>query len=297
MPDLPSELIAQRYCCGSLCNPRSPVHRYAMLFFICLMSFGSYFCYDNPAALQDAFLTDLNLSVAQFMNLYAFYSWPNVILSFIGGLFIDRVIGIRWGAILFSSIIFFGQCLFSLGSFLSSVYLMYFARFVFGVGGESLSVAQNAYATAWYPPNELNFVFGLSLSVARIGSTVNMNTMRPLYKAMGSAFHLTGGKRMAATLLVASVTCLFSIGCAISLAFFYRRYVKARLESLLSVETSGESSQEAAAPQEEVIQLKDILHFPPPIWLICIICVAYYVTVFPLISLGLVFFKRDDWMV
>lgn len=44
---------------------------------------------------------------------------------------------------------------------------------------------------------------------------------------------------------------------------------------------------------ENRIKLRDILHFPAPIWLICIICVAYYVTVFPFISLGLVFFKRE----
>ncbi len=100
---------------------------------------------------------------------------------------------------------------------------MYFSRFLFGIGGESLSVAQNAYATAWYTPNELNFVFGLSLSMARVGSTVNMNTMRLLYTALGDTFHLTGGKKMGATLLVASATCLFSITCAISLAYFYRR--------------------------------------------------------------------------
>lgn len=213
-------------CCRlfySLCDPKKSAHRYAMIFFICLMSFGSYFCYDNPAALQEEFLTDLHLTVTQFMNLYAFYSWPNVILSFIGGFFIDRVIGIRWGAILFACIIFVGQCVFAAGAFASSVYLMYFARFLFGIGGESLSVAQNAYATVWYSANELNFVFGLSLSMARIGSTVNMNTMVLLYKAIGNRFHVSGGTQMGAVLLIVSSTCLFSLCCAISLSYFYKR--------------------------------------------------------------------------
>lgn len=216
---------SRKYCCGSLCDPKSSLHRYAMLSFVCLLSFGSYFCYDNPAALQEAFTKDLNISVSQFMNLYAFYSWPNVILSFVGGFLIDRVIGLRFGAIIFSSIIFVGQCLFALGAYCSNIYLMYFARFLFGIGGESLSVTQNAYATAWYNANELNFVFGLSLSVARIGSTVNMNTMLPLYKVIGEYFHLTGGRQMGDTLLVASLTCLFSMGCALALAYFYTRPV------------------------------------------------------------------------
>ncbi|KAL5102716.1 Major facilitator superfamily domain-containing protein 1 [Taenia crassiceps] len=295
-----------RYCCGSLCDPRSRVHRYGMLFFICLMSFGSYYCFDNPAALQDAFLMDLHLTMTQFMNLYAFYSWPNVALSLVGGFFIDRVIGIRWGAIFFASIIFVGQCLFALGAFVSSIYLMYFSRLIYGVGGESLSVAQNAYATSWYTPSELNFVFGLSLSMARIGSTINMNTMRPLYKVLGATFDITGSRQMGLTLLIASVTCLFSVGCTISLAYFYKRYLKAQSDAIVqqpqsqppsynSIDETPQTSEmvvQQTDHEENRIKLMDIFYFPSPIWLICIICVAYYVTVFPFISLGLVFFKH-----
>ncbi|KAM7534093.1 hypothetical protein Aperf_G00000108956 [Anoplocephala perfoliata] len=268
------------------------------------MSFGSYFCYDNPAALQEVFLTDLHLTVTQFMNLYAFYSWPNVVLSFVGGFFIDRVIGIRWGAILFACIIFVGQCVFAAGAFASSVYLMYFARFLFGIGGESLSVAQNAYATAWYSANELNFVFGLSLSMARIGSTVNMNTMRLLHKAIGSRFHVSERTQMGITLLIASSTCLFSLCCALSLSYFYKRHLRAKNMVVLQITPEAEAftqdiqpgTSEAVVQQEhldqEKIKFRDILHFPAPIWLICAICVAYYVAVFPFISLGLVFYRR-----
>ena len=70
---------------------------------------GSYFCYDNPAALQDKMKSDLNLSSSDFMTLYSLYSWPNVILSFLGGFLIDKVLGIRMGAILFSGIVTLGQ--------------------------------------------------------------------------------------------------------------------------------------------------------------------------------------------
>ncbi len=52
------------------------------------------------------------------------------------------------------------------------------------IGGESLAVAQNAYAVSWFKGKELNMVFGLQLSFARVGSTVNFNLMTPLYKWM-----------------------------------------------------------------------------------------------------------------
>nr|CAD7194850.1 unnamed protein product [Timema douglasi] len=51
---------------------------------------GSYFCYDNPGALQDNFISDLGLTTSEFVYLYSWYSWPNVVLCFVGGFLIDR---------------------------------------------------------------------------------------------------------------------------------------------------------------------------------------------------------------
>ena len=101
----------------TLCDPRRVFYRYFGLFFMCFLSFGSYFCYDNPAALQDNFKQDLKISTTVFTTFYSVYSWPNVILCFFGGYLIDRVFGIRWGAIIFSFIVMLGQMVFALGYF------------------------------------------------------------------------------------------------------------------------------------------------------------------------------------
>ncbi|RXG72516.1 Major facilitator superfamily domain-containing protein 1 [Armadillidium vulgare] len=42
----------------------------------------------------------------------------------------------------------------------------------------------------------------------------------------------------------------------------------------------------------EKIQLKDILSFPLSFWLISVVCVTYYVAIFPFIGLAKVFFMR-----
>lgn len=55
-----------------------------------ICSTGSYFCYDNPAALQDHFTDDMGLTTSQFVLLYSWYAWPNVILCAIGGYLMDR---------------------------------------------------------------------------------------------------------------------------------------------------------------------------------------------------------------
>jgi MFS family permease len=225
--------------------------------------------------MQDLMLNDLGIGEVQFMNFYAWYSWPNVVLSCAGGYLIDRVFGIRFGAILFGGFVLLGQILFATGALMNMVYFMYFARFLFGVGGESLAVCQNTYASSWFNDNELNFVFGIQLSMARVGSTVNMNTMQALYKSLTS---YTGHTRLGVALMIASITCLFSLICAVVLAYF-----DWRAKRIL---------RQGSAEIGQVIQLKDLTKFSSALWCLCIICVAYYAAVFPFISLGLVFFER-----
>jgi len=50
---------------------------------------------------------------------------------------------------------------------------MMIGRFVFGLGGESMTVAQSTIVSAWFSGKELSFAFGINLSVARIGSSIN----------------------------------------------------------------------------------------------------------------------------
>ncbi|XP_041351508.1 major facilitator superfamily domain-containing protein 1-like [Gigantopelta aegis] len=264
--------------CGATlaCNPRRSLHRYLILIIMCFLSFGSYFCYDNPAALQDTMMKDLNLNEGKFMQFYSWYSWPNVILCFFGGFLIDRVFGVRMGAIIFSCFVTVGQVLFSLGALFNLFWLMCAARFIFGIGGESLAVAQNTYAVKWFQGRELNMVFGLQLSFSRVGSTVNMNVMQPVYRFVSESY--TGYTCLGVSLFVGAGTCVFSLLCALSLAFFDNRndrILKRRVKTT-----------------DEVIRIGDVRYFPATMWLICIICVTYYVSVFPFVGLGLVFFEN-----
>ena len=115
-----------------MCNPRKFFFRYFALIFMCLLSFGSYFCYDTPGALQDHFKKDLKINTATFTAFYSWYSWPNVVLCFLGGYLIDRVFGIRLGAIVFSVLVLIGQIIFASGALFNSIWLMDVGRFVFG---------------------------------------------------------------------------------------------------------------------------------------------------------------------
>jgi ABC-type glycerol-3-phosphate transport system permease component len=52
---------------------------------------------------------------------------------------------------------------------------------LYSVGGESLIIAQNAYAVSWFKGKELNTVFGLISTMTMVASTVNFLVMEPIY--------------------------------------------------------------------------------------------------------------------
>nr|CAD7194851.1 unnamed protein product [Timema douglasi] len=151
-----------------------------------------------------------------------------------------------------------------------------FHHYMSRIGGESLAVAQNSYAVLWFKGKELNMVFGLQLSFARVGSTVNFNVMEPLYKAVNKYY--TDYRCTGVVLFIASVTCVMSLVCALLLAWMDKR---------------AERILKRRPPHEgEVVRLTDVKDFPALFWMVCIVCVAYYVAVFPFIALGKVFFER-----
>lgn len=261
----------------SCCYPGHTCYRFIALVFMCFMGFGSYFCYDNPGALQDNFKADLHMSTTQFVLLYSIYSWPNVILCFIGGYLIDRVFGVRLGTIIYMVILLIGAILFAMGGYTNLFWLMVVGRFIFGIGGESLAVAQNNYAVVWFKGKELNMVFGLQLSLARMGSTVNFIVMEPLYKWVSNYY--TGYHKIGVVLFIASLTCLGSLLCVLILG-----WMDLRAERVLN--------RRAENPNDVPFKLTDVRHFSMTFWLVSIICVTYYVAVFPFIALGKMFFER-----
>uniref|UniRef100_A0A8C2G1B9 Lysosomal dipeptide transporter MFSD1 n=1 Tax=Cyprinus carpio TaxID=7962 RepID=A0A8C2G1B9_CYPCA len=217
-----------------LCDPTHLLHRILVLLFMCFLGFGSYFCYDNPAALQTQVIQDMSLNTASFMQLY---SWL--------------------GTIIFSLFVLVGQHFMFLCLCVSVCGL-------FSIGGESLAVAQNTYVVNWFKGKELNLVFGLQLSMARLGSTVNMNVIGWVYgriqAMLGSAGHTTLG----VTLMIAASTCLFSLICALILGFLDRR-----AERILHKE-QGRTG--------EVIKLTDVKDFPVSLWLVFIIFSVLFIS-------------------
>uniref|UniRef100_A0A3B3ZMR2 Lysosomal dipeptide transporter MFSD1 n=1 Tax=Periophthalmus magnuspinnatus TaxID=409849 RepID=A0A3B3ZMR2_9GOBI len=135
-------------------------YRFVVLFFNCLLTFGSYFCFDMPSVLQD-----------QFQGVF--------------------------GVFLFSFLCVLGSSLFALGShFKGTPYLlplMLTGRLLFGSGNGSLTIVQNRITAFWFKGKELALAFGLTLAFSRLGSVLNFFLTQRFEEKFGMQWTLWGG--------------------------------------------------------------------------------------------------------
>ena len=139
---------------------------------------------------------------------------------------------------------------------------MMIGRFVFGLGGESMTVAQSAIVSSWFAGKELSFAFGINLSVARIGSSVNGPVEEALSNDDGVGF----------ALLVGFFICCFSLLMAFLLV-------------LVDAWAAKKDNVKVELSEDEKFQLKDLNKFNTlPFWLVTASCVIIYMVIFPYVQ-------------
>ena len=189
--------------------------------------------------------------------------------------------GVRLGTVIFAGFILIGQILLSIGGFLNCLWFMDLARFVFGIGGESLNMALNTYTVSWFKGKELNMVFGFQLSIARVGSTLNFLVMEPIFHHIKNNFE--DNSALGWTLLIACSFTIMSFICSLLLGFMDKRREKVIQSSLVQCGNSGVT---------ETVKFSDVKNFPATFWFLCICTMAYYGSIFPFVSLAQGFFKN-----
>jgi len=77
------------------------------------------------------------VSNVEYNLLYAFDSYPNIILCFTAGLLInDKLLGLRKSIMLFTAMILLGQILFTVSAYIKKFPLAITARIIMGIGNE-----------------------------------------------------------------------------------------------------------------------------------------------------------------
>ncbi|RNF15034.1 putative major facilitator superfamily [Trypanosoma conorhini] len=254
--------------------------RWRVLVVACFLTFGSYYIFDFPgsigtgegATIEQRFKTH-GKEYTQKMNqlLYSVYSWPNTVLAVFGGVLIDKFLGIRKAMLLFTFCILLGASFFWLGVYYVVYPLMLIARVVFGLGGESLSVAQSAYVARWFKHSRgMALAFGITISFSRVGSSFNFLFSPMIAEARG----------VEVAALFGILSCVVSFCACIILVFADVHAVR-----------TGYIRQEPREAGSGVMKLTDAVRLPFAFWALTIICVFCYSAIFPFIGLGVNFFE------
>lgn len=231
----------------------SSSRRFAVMGLACVICFGSYFVYDIPSSLQLQLTEDFAMSELEFNLLYSIYSLPNIFLPFFSGVFIDKV-GARSGLVLFAAVVVASQVLFVIGASAKHYWMLLLSRFVFGLGGESLGVAQSSITSKWFLGKELALAMGLGLSISRLGSVLNDWTEPSLVSETGN---------LQLGICLGLVLCCLSLGAAIIL---YKIDEETDLaEPVIEVDTTHSQGFK--------------LNFTPVFWMLTTNCVFAYVSV------------------
>jgi MFS family permease len=248
-------------------HPSQRIYRYTVLLFVSLLTFGSYFAYDSIGAIAPTLIQVLNLDREFIGQTYTLYSIAAILSVFIGGLLIDRI-GTRRASFLFSGLVTAGALIVALAP---NTWTLYFGRFIFGWGSESLVVAQSAIFARWFKGKELAFSFGIGLTISRLGTLFSFNTEALIAEYFGD---------YRAALWAAVLLCVVSL-----LANGVYILLDRRGERILGLHEEGGGDK---------IVLADVKKFSPSYWYVTLLCVTFYSAIFPFTALSTDFF-HDKW--
>ncbi|XP_045200021.1 major facilitator superfamily domain-containing protein 1-like isoform X2 [Mercenaria mercenaria] len=240
---------------------------------------GDYFCTDSPAALQNHFLRDLNISETKFMTFYSNIQWASIVSCIFGGFLIDRIFGNRLGMTLFSILATCAHAMFSVGAISNSYWTMFVARAIYGLVNGPMSIANQNMAVKWFKTSNINMVFGLKTSIARASSVVVINVMDTIYDYFEKLSH--GHVCLGITLFTGVVVMFLSFLSAVVASVLDRR-----AENMNDVVFEKEHIKD-----DIVVRVSDIKDFPATFWLISMTTTCYYLALFPFVGLGQVFYE------
>lgn len=254
-------------------DPSSRSFRFLILILNCFLTFGSYYVFDMPSVLEQDLETELAISDTEYQLFYSLYGWTNCVMSLCAGIIVDRY-GYRLSAFLFLTMIVLGQLVFAMGYSLpvdkkSKFGIMLVGRFLFGIGGGSITIVQNTISAHWFKGKELAVAFGVTLTMSRLGSVLNFFTTKELRTKTSLAF----------TLWFGAGCCFIGVVSAIILSAL-DKFAERRLGSKYT--GSG-----------KVVKLADIRKFQPRYWALVFAICFFYLCIFPFISTAPKMFREQ----
>ncbi len=247
-------------------HPAGALYRYTVLVLAGLLTYGSYFAYDSIGALGPTLIQAWGVDRQAIGSLYTVYSIAAIVSVFAAGVLSDRL-GTRVASLIFSALIVIGAVIVAAAP---SLMVAAVGRFVFGAGSEALIVVQSAILARWFRGRALAFAFGVTLTIARLGTLFSFNTESLVASRFGWQAALWG----------AAALCVLSLGA--NLLYFA---MDRRGERALGLREAGAGDK---------IVLADVKRFKKSYWFAVALCVTFYSAIFPFTALSTDLF-HEKW--
>ena len=261
----------------SATNWREFGKRAGLLSLLCVLNLGFWYTSESPTALESAIKGSISGSREHFDYILHVSSWPGVLLTPAAGIFMDRVLGVPLGTVVYSAVALLGQVLFVAGGYADMFWLMLVGRFFFSAGEKMVIVATHAYIASCFKNKELAMAFGAIHAVTRISDILSANIDANLYHALGSISQPP--IRLGTTLMFSLFLCILSVVCAVAVFILDCFVLRVKVTDSNIVEPKQCCKVVKCKPDD----LKD---FKIPFWLIVGSALVYYTTLMPFIHVS-----------
>ena len=176
-------------------------YKYLFLFFLSSVRLLSLYCYEFSSGIEDTIIKVMGVTTAEYGLLFSVSAWPSIILCLIGGILVDRLVGLRLGLLIVVSSVLLGQIIWAIGGFTDMYSIMLVGRFFIGAGNELDIVIDHAFKAVWFK-EDLPLVVSIDAAFGRIGGTSAILLPQVIYDSF-SIFR-SSNSRLGVTLLTAA---------------------------------------------------------------------------------------------
>ena len=258
-------------------DQRSSVSKNAIRFvMLCLQYYilgATHFCVNLPSGLETVIIKVTGIDVMKYNAIFSAYAWPDVLMPIIGGMIVDRVVGMRCGYLIFTSILMIGQGVMTVGGYLGMFWVMLLGRIIFGCGvGIMMSLVAGSQVLLYDSNTAL--IISLNIGFTRICAGVALFISHRIYTNFG--FLPTSHHQLGAT---------FGVGFVLTIGVLLSAIAIALLDKLIIKRLVKERKKSRAKPS-----VNSLFNFSFSYWLLVLIGGLFYPVVFSLVGNGQFFF-------
>ena len=264
------------HCVSSSSRYNNWKYKYLFLFFLSSIRLFTNCCFELPSGIEDTIIKVMKVTTAEYDLLFSISVLPSTFLCLIGGVLVDRLVGLRIGLLIVVSSALLGQIVWAIGGFTDRYFIMLVGRFFIGAGNQLVIVISHAFKAVWFK-EDLPFALSIDMGFGRIGGTLAILLPQFIYDSF-SVFN-SSTFRLGVTLL--TFAGLIIVGLSFAFIIFCMDYMREQsLEKLPPKQKDGIKSS----------IVNGIKQFSFLFWLTRPINATYYSVVFSFVSIAQDFF-------